>query len=256
VDNLEEKVRGWLERTGFPLEMRVAEIARTAGPLWVSQSRDYVDPSTGTVRETDVVVAWRDRESPGARFVYLVLECKAKPAPWVIFDDGGLPTDDAEGRLGWSVMRTALDRFERPKRPSVRSDAFVGGTLLAPSRVGYGVAEADFRDGRTGERNPAWDAVRSAVSAAHGVLAEFDSSQIQQGNIVMLACPVVVTSGRLFRAFLRDGELMVEEVPRGEVLIRHSQELDATRCLVVTEGDLPKLFAQAAATPALLRVSE
>lgn len=249
---LGEKVLRWLERTGFPLEMRVAEEARRAQPQWVDQSRNFVDPVSGKIRETDVVAGWADQDRRGGAYVYLVLECKAKPAPWVIFDDGELMTDDAELRLAWTARRSAPDDLGNTQAPTIRSGAFVGGTLFKPSRVGFGVIEATFNDPKPQERNGAWDAVRSAVSAAHGVLNEFDPGQIERTSVALLAVPVVVTSGRLFRAYLQRGETNVEEIDRGEVLVRPGSELDQTRCMIVTETALPGLLDEARATPALI----
>lgn len=251
MDDLSSKVLNWLERTGFPLEMRVAEAARRSRPLFVRQSSNYVDPSSGVVRETDVVVGWRDPNLQHACHVYLVLECKAKPAPWVIFDDGGLPKDDADRRLGWTVQRTPRERGT-VREAYVKDEVFSGDTLFRPSRVRHGVLEVTFADSKSHERNPAWDAVRSCVAAAHGVLAEFDTRQIQQNSAVLLGIPVVVTSGKLFRAFLQDGELKVEEVDEAELLVRPGQALDQTRCLIVNELALPGLFARAAATPSIV----
>lgn len=246
-DDVRRKVQNWLQKTGYPLEMRVAQAARRANPLWVDQSRNYLDAQSGKVRETDVVVGWGDRRGQSGGYVYLVIECKARPAPWVVFDDGDLPTDDPEQRLWWTAFRTPDDPFGNVRPISVRPDAFTGDTLLGPSRVGTAVVEATFSE-KTTERNMAWDAVRSAVSAAHGLLSEFSPSKLRRDEAALAAFPVVVTSGALFRSYLDGSEVAVEEVDRAEVRARIDNQWDENRCLIVTESALPRLFAQAEKT--------
>lgn len=251
-DDLAHKVSEWLTKTGYPLEMRVAQLARKAGPMWVDQSRNYYDASSGKVRETDVVVAWGQRQARGGSVVVLTIECKSKPAPWVVFDDGQPPTMDASWHLDDAAQRTATDELGNFRRISLRHGARTSDTLLKPSYVGLSAVEVTFE--RPVDRNGAWDAIRAAVSAAHGVLAEFDAQQIQTtgGNIV--AFPVVVTTGRLFRSYLEDGEMRLQEADRLEVRVRMGERLDQTRCLIVTEEALPQLLADAAKTPAALTI--
>lgn len=252
-DDLRAKVQSWLQKTGYPLEMRVAHAARRAGPLWVDQSRNYVDATSDRVRETDVVAGWGERRGQGGSYVYLVMECKARPAPWVVFDDGQLPTDDATQRLWWAAQRTPTNAYGDARAIGLRTGAFTGNTLLKPSRVGLAAVEVTFGEKAT-ERNAAWDAVRSAVSAAHGVLAEFDASQLEHTGAALTAFPVVVTSGALFRAYLEGTDMKVEETDRAEVKVRVGTQLDETRCLVVTESALPQLFAEAKRTSAIVTV--
>lgn len=244
----------WLTKTGYPFEMRVAQAARRASPLWVDQSRNYYDAVTEKVRETDVVVAWGQRQARGKPVVLLTIECKSKPAPWVVFDDGQLPSVDCEGQLAESVRRSASDDYGNSRPISIRTKALSGNTLLKPSIVGLTAVEVTF--GRAPERNGAWDAVRAAVSAAHGIVAEFDAQQLQDGTRGIVAFPVVATSGRLFRSYLDGVDIQLEETDRLEVRVRMGASLDETRCFIVTESALPQLFAEAAKTPAVLSVGD
>jgi len=250
-ENLESKARRWLETTGFPLEMRVAREARRAGPLWVDQSRPFVDPETGKLRETDVVVGMGPQNKQADGYVFLVVECKAKPAPWIVFDDGDLPSDDADLRLARTPSRSPADAYGDAKDVIVVSGAFTGNTLLKPSRMGFGVIEATFKD-RPSERNAAWDAVRSAVSAAHGVIKEFSSQQIASRAPALVAFPVVVTSGGLFRSFLDGDSIAVEKIDRGEVIVRTEATSEDVRCLVVSEDAWPSMLKDAQATTAVV----
>lgn len=253
TEDLASKVKRRLLETGYPLELRVArEARRHTNPLFVTQSRQYVDPLTEKLRETDVVACWTAHSRDDFRFVYLAIECKSKPLPWVVFDAGEGPTDDASSRWEWAVRHEFPEPW--PHASEFANYFHLNRTLLRPSVVGTGVVEVDMgtstpRD----QRNAAWDAVQSAVAASHGITRDMNPADPLPGtewNSVRIAVfPVVVTSGALFRGFLlTNGELAVEPVERGEVLVRSSTAVELTRCLVVTEAALPEVLTHAAET--------
>jgi hypothetical protein len=249
-DELLEKVSKWLAKTGYPLEMRIARAARRARPLWVDQSRNYYDGETGKVRETDVVAAWGDPEGDYP-VVVLVIECKAKPHPWVIFDDGTGLSDDGNRRL-WSAVRRG---FQNPYGDSasvaLQPNAFTGGTLLKPDIEGLAAVEVKFNDSAD-DRNSAWDAARAATAAAHGVVSEFSEAQLARRHSGIVAFPIVVTSGKLFRSYLDGDEMKVEEADRLSVRVRLGANMDETRCLIVTEDALDSVLEEASKTPDIL----
>lgn len=252
-DSVSRRMHDALQKTGYPLEMRVARAAREHRPAHLEQSRYYVDPSTRKVRETDVLTSWMSlHQDPRTRVttwthIYLAIECKSKPAPWVIFDDGGGMTDDPAVRLDMAVTIDGSENGYLHAKLEMRAAT---NTLFAPSRIGSGIAEPMAKNAENGD--PAWSAVRAAVSAAHGVLADFDLTTPKgDGQVVnMVVQPVVVTSGSLCRAYLdEDGGLQVEQVERGEITVRRDERARLTRCLVVTEaylGDLMRTAAQTA----------
>ncbi len=251
--DLATKVKRRLSETGYPLELRVArEARRHTNPVYVTQSRQYVDPLTDKLRETDVVACWTAQSGDDFRFVYLSIECKSKPLPWVIFDAGEGPTDDAKSRWEWAVRHEFPDPWSNA---ADLSDYFhLNRTLFRPSLVGTGVVEVDMGSSTPrDQRNAAWDAVQSAVAAAHGITRDMNPEDPLPGtewaSIRIAVFPVVVTSGALFRGFLTpEGELAVEPIERGEVLVRSSTDVGLTRCLIVTEDALPEVLAHAAET--------
>ncbi|MXG92063.1 hypothetical protein [Nocardioides flavescens] len=253
-ENKEAVIRDWLTKTGFPLELRVAREARRSRAHWVEQSRGFVDPETEKVRETDVVVGLGPERSTQANVV-VVAECKAKPVPFIVFDDGGLLTDDARRRMTWAVSAAPRNEYGDGLYLRLKERAFTGGTLLGPSLVGFGiVAKEDRQKGQ--ERNSAWDAVRSAVSAAHGLGPEFDSKTIENGDSPLLIFPVVVTTGELMRAYLSGDDLTVESVDRAEVLVRTAAQQTQVRCFVIRESAWPQLLREAQATTELFDVED
>jgi hypothetical protein len=78
---LSDKVRGWLESQGFPLEMRAAAAFRQVG-FEVRQSSYYIDPETSKGREIDVLAS--DPDILGVVQIHLVIECKSHKKPWVL----------------------------------------------------------------------------------------------------------------------------------------------------------------------------
>ena len=251
TESVVARVTKALSTSGYPLEMRVANVARQHTPNYVHQSRYYVDPLSSKIRETDVLACWMSRfrdplDGAGVwTAVYLAIECKSKPAPWVIFDEGGAMTDDPELRLDLSVSREALETKYLRRMLEMRA---ASNTLLGPSRIGTGIAEPTAK---ANELNPAWSAVQSAVSAAHGFMSDAGTFPSAEGDepINILVQPVVVTSGVLCRAYLDDaGEIQVEEIERGEVTVRPTEDARLTRCLVVRETYVAELMQLAAQT--------
>jgi len=257
--DLSDKVRTWLAGTGFPLEFRVADAARSHMPHWLEQSRYFTDPTTGKVRETDVVVQWVGESGQVFANITLVIECKSKPQPWVVFDNN-LVDNDARARLDWSVFwaterENLYGAIVDDGVPTVSSYVDVEKTLFRMSRLGTGIVSAlgNEESRRGGGADGAWEAVQAAVAAAHGVGKDMTANATGRFDKVRIAVfPVVVTSGRLFRAYLSGGQLDVEEVRRAEILVRRGSEPAMTRCFVVTEPGLSALLAEAAATPKAL----
>jgi hypothetical protein len=75
------KVREWLEKQGFALEMQAASAFRAAG-FDVKQSSYYTDAETQKPREIDVQAQLRSFS--GLVDVKFVVECKSGSKPWVL----------------------------------------------------------------------------------------------------------------------------------------------------------------------------
>ena len=89
-NDLAAKVAAWLNKSGYPLEMRVAQAfrMRLASHGWNIRTNDtYTDPKTGTPRERDLV-AYSSIDLFAKRGislgVELFVECKSITSPWVV----------------------------------------------------------------------------------------------------------------------------------------------------------------------------
>ena len=103
-------------------------------PLALEQGLQYVDKTTGLLRETDVVAHWAVSDDAGGwHYLHVHVECKNTTAPWVAFA--------AEVVLTAGVVLVA-------------GVAFVAGV---PFKLGV-VAGGPHGDGNDGAHPPAWGA--------------------------------------------------------------------------------------------------
>jgi hypothetical protein len=224
-----KKATDWLERQGYPLEMRVAKEFRAAG--WeVSQSIYYVNDED-VPREIDVVAErsrWVDRSH--AR-VQVVVECKkVTERPWVAFTN---PRKPPAGSWDWP------DRIASPqgkafmeymtRRPAVSALPF----FTPPVRTAYAVTEAFH----TGKDVP-YGACLSVASAA----STFAS---RSGGLIAIFLPIVIIEGNLVEAFLDpDGKLATALIPTVQLILRHpSSGVWQTALPIVTEAALGNIVA-------------
>jgi hypothetical protein len=244
----ENEIRDWLEKSGYPLEMEVARTFRKNTILHVDQSWHYIDPTTGDLRQADVVaniagpISFGGESHPHVA-VFLTVECKSTTAPWVVLKDQPrvFPPDE-EPFLSW-VPHTIDDSLlrgivEERRNSSRRMPIF---DFLSP---GYEVCEKRNTD--KGKLDPAYAAVRQAASAAFGILGEV-SSDVVTG----IAIPVVVTKSPLFEATLNgEGEVVVRKAQRSSVEVRmpkghalvHIVSSDFLRPFVEDSRDAVKSF--------------
>jgi hypothetical protein len=187
-DDLENRLRAWLESQGYPLEMQVANSFAHAG-FQVIQSEYYSDPQTNKLREVDVY-AYLQRDIVRTFFrLAMILECKAgKSKPWVVFvsEDSGM-ADRARVVQRSSNMMGSSWLHEISLRKDV-CDLSIFGLPMAP---GYGITAA-FTDGV----DVPYAAIMSAAIAADSEAQAADTSR--QGLFFSVHFPVVVTEAPLF----------------------------------------------------------
>lgn len=267
--SLQQKVVKALRRSGYPLELRVAARLRQGEHHYVQHTRHYVDPATGKIREIDVVACYRATRGTNSSFAYLVVECKNKPHPWVVFEP-----DESTVDLGALATSLFAQEFYEPPRLTkiINSHLFPADrTFLEPVRIGRSIVEAKVGrdesgspvdvDGsqknaaqRDGGPDGAYSAVQAAVSAVEGFWQDVDADALRRyGNTSAVVMPTVVTSGALFRGWLgEDGDIEVEPTDFAQIYVRPNAQTVARRCAVVTEEGLPRLMRQASRTASVL----
>lgn len=228
-----EKVREWLNKSGFPLEMAAAASFRAAG-FEVRQSHTYQDPQMDKGREIDVFAKWPD--FLGVVDISFVIECKSSAQPWVV-----LKSNEASANVG------PLHAFAVMSPDAVEGLASRIGRLGALSlffgktpNCGYGFRQAFGRDS-----DPAYVAAVSAFKAAAGVAGGRIADSIPR---LAFCFPVIVVDAPLYEVSLAsNGELELSEVEFSEFAFSvWIPQLISTVCKVVTKPYLDSFSKEAA----------
>ena len=269
--DLMKGVRGWLNKQGYPLEMRVAEAFRTRG-FSVARSTYFLhadDPpreidaiAVGTIDDERFTsrppgvepssIPVSERLVAGADIMALI-ECKSAPPtpahPWIVFTQ-----DFAESR-----SRTLFPMTDLAQRSILAIDA-VNPAALFPmlregSTRGVAVVEAALGGGKdTGKErkadgfNIAHAAVTKVATASRSMIKDVHELS---GRLFRVIVPVVVTTCPLVECWLDNGAMRIEE--RGEMLVRSSRPRKAARpeitlVHVVREDRLPAFIDSVEAT--------
>lgn len=220
-------VRQWLEKSGHAFELRIARAFREGGARPVDLSFTYTDPTSGTLREGDVLAqfGWTALNDTPAS-VEVVVECKSgRTHPWVAFYDKAF----ARGAELEDWVYFAHGPVVGVTGPL--ADIWIGHAPFDATRIASHLVAAHGND----SHNPASDAVRQVLSAADARRNRYVERQAhdRRGCVVV---PVVVTGARLVECRLdADGTVGLEEVASAVVAGPRRGEKPA-RVFVVTES--------------------
>jgi hypothetical protein len=262
--DLSARVKEWVEKQGYSLEMRVAKKFQENG-FTVSQFEHFVDQESHSVRPVDVVASLAKDIQKSRIVVKLYIECKysAKDKPWVIivtsdkFDKFSFFSRVLKGQhpSNWSNIETLQGRVVAKIIQAI--DSNLGLDLFSIKNPGYVVAES-----LTDQKDHAYEAIIQISKSveAHDIETEetykqtllmFDdldqnSPPSDVGLFFSIAIPVVVINGQLFESYLGDkNEVEVLEIQNGTVFVpyrRHETNLHSQVTLspvtVVTEKHL------------------
>ncbi len=261
---LSARVKEWVEKQGYSLEMRVAKKFQENG-FTVSQFEHFVDQESHSVRPVDVVASLAKDIQKSRMVVKLYIECKysAKDKPWVIivtsdkFDKFSFFSRVLKGQhpSNWSNIETLQGRVVAKIIQAI--DSNLGLDLFSIKNPGYVVAES-FTD----QKDHAYEAIIQISKSveAHDIETEEAYKQTLQmfddldqnsppsdiGLFFSIAIPVVVINGQLFESYLGDkNEVEVLEIQSGMVFVpyrRHEtnphSQVTLSPVTVVTEKHL------------------
>jgi len=238
ADDLTSKIHAWLDKHGYPLEMRVARAFRDAG-FEVSSSEYYIDRDEQKPREIDVLASL-STTMQGLQFqITYVVECKSpKDSPWVCFRSNDRARESSVGflsRLATREARRAL--IELSVRPDVTTTQLLG----LPDQHAYGVTNAL----KENNKDIPYGAIRAARGAAEALVAYIDRMQAPPEPIsyASIVFPLLVTSAPLFTASLApSGDVEVREAEH-ETILRVGFDTPYAIVEVVTSSALPKFIA-------------
>jgi hypothetical protein len=243
-ESLESRIRSWLAKQGYPFELHVGRILRSAG--WgIEHAQLFADPETSKVREIDIVASIQTGQpDKGVVSIHWAIECKsAVDHPWVVFTSKG-PSEGispsapyfAPGMIGTAVM---VDAMELGK---------LTPTYQVTGPIGHGVVRA-FGDGKSGDPSGAYSGLLGATAAANALARANGTFWLQHaGDVAILNVfmPAVVIDGSLFEMELTDeGDEILREVGRSLVWCRNpGGNAEASLVNVITVAELSRFAKQ------------
>ena len=214
---IDQRLLEWLEKQGYPLEMRVAKAFQAAGAR-VIQSEYYVDPVREESREIDIVADWQQWFNHAIVTITFVIECKSsKDKPWILFvspdarlSDAARVAQRAASRLGQQVLSTIA-------RESSAQDLFI---FRLPDAPAYSITQAF-----TSSHDLCYAAATTVASACSAQARAADRPPPQALKRLLnleVVFPVLVTEARLFEASLQqDSSVSLAERTSGVLLWRN-----------------------------------
>mgnify|MGYP003638260756 CR=1 FL=1 len=222
---MKDKLKTWLEKSGYPLELYVHKIAAENGYL-CEKSQIYSDVETGTAREIDLVAYKHGKITDEYIFeLNLIIECKKSEKPLIILSDGKRE-ERYKQLLGHEAFTERFvdcgmsyfhlhDLDEKEKHIGSFSETVLAGYSIVP---GFGKSDENLFKGIMGI-SKAHEHFRSTYHESRA--REMKNEESKEGEWLRLQLPVVVVDAPLFTAYLgNDGELEIEEISWGSLLIR------------------------------------
>lgn len=240
-ESLESRVLKDIEKTGFPLELRVSNRFIEAG-YYVQHSVYYVDRDEQKGREIEIIAhsVPKPRTSPPA-FIRMVCvaECKkATQHPWVIFTSPKTTYDEAGPRR----QSTGLTDTIKWTNEIVSSVTVYHQFWLMPRR-GRSFHEA-FRSSE--DRRESSSIFKAVTTVVKATLSQIGDANVPDLGDVRLFQPIVVFEGTVLEAYLDGNEEVVLERPKW-VPVSFAYQSAAypdsrLTVVVVTEQALPELL--------------
>jgi hypothetical protein len=217
-----DKIDKWLDKSGYPLEMFVADSIRKSSSLSVRQSWHYIDPESNNSREIDIVATASNPE--GDSEVNFIFECKGTSKPWIIFSSEdttagfdrmtsyALTSNEAR-----SVINRKLFDFKQGES-QFKEHAERLKWFLKDERTGYSIAQA-FE----GNADIPYVGMMSSVKASIWLLSNSLWQNVEHRKFVV-NFPVVVTNSPLFECYLdKNGDKQLRNIEIGHVF--HNQHI-------------------------------
>ena len=226
------KIEEWLEKSGFPLELKVAKLFSKAG-FGVGQSIFYEDPITEKLRETDIL-AYRT-ESINDVWVNLtfVIECKKSlDKPWISF------MNDQVMNLTKNESPILATKNGHDLLKEIIKNSNYKSPLIFPDlkKIGYSVIRA-FNDGK----DMAYSATQTTLSAAEFFISKSNDSDKKFMNFYL---PIIVVEGELYEATLGKKEnIELKEVSETKISTTKSFADNSSTFISITTMDNLDSFA-------------
>jgi len=210
TDNIESRIINEINKSGFPLELRVTELLRSRG-YSTDQSVYFVDNDEGKGREFDIYsrkISFQKKKKQNwfAENIFTI-ECKKSDKPWVIFTS---PKDgDDDNIFDYDMM--AEVNLEIP----VWSVETIWQTVIEPINEVSPLFDHP-RHGRTYfipfTNSEAGDAIYKALTTSVKAAVAIKDKGRFGGHCLSFYYPTIVLQGRLFESYLENGNSQLSEV--------------------------------------------
>jgi len=215
-EDLIPKIRKWLDKQGYPLEMKVARSFQEAG-FSVSSSEYYLDPDEGKPREIDVIASMQTTITGITFHLAFTVECKSsKEKPWVCFRAGR--KQHRESSVGFLARQATIQGRNLLTEVSCNPDITTDRLFHLPDSHAYGVTNV-FKEGK-GVDVP-YKAIVGPRKAAHALISHYDRIQTHPNPVhtVCIAFPLVVVDAPIFNCGLGDdGDIELTKVASHTIL--------------------------------------
>ena len=208
-----DKIKEWLEKQGYPLEMKVAKELNNQG-FESFQSHYYKDPETEKQREIDVVANYRTTNGLNVVNFQFIIECKNnQDKPWIAFSS----EENSISRKSYIAQRPCGRIGSKYlEHLSQVADLKTNQLFNLPSSFAYNITQA-FET----SSDRVYTALMSVVNAIK-YRRERINSEIAYDNFCEIYLPTIVIGGKLFDSFLnRNNENCVEEIDHKYLLWRN-----------------------------------
>ncbi|MEP7318171.1 MAG: hypothetical protein ABI921_05510 [Panacibacter sp.] len=209
---MNDKLKDWLEKQGYPLEMRVAKELTNFG-FESYQSHYYTDPETEKQREIDVIGNCRSSNGTNIVNFQLIIECKNnQDKPWIAFSGFKSEISSSSYISQRPACRIGVRYLEHiSKIQYLETDEL----FKQPSSLAYNVTQA-FES----NSDKVYSALMSVVNAIK-YRRERVNSETTFSNLCEIYFPIIVIGGKLFDCFLNENnENCVIEVEQKHLLWR------------------------------------
>lgn len=221
--DLVDNVRRWLDSHGFPMEMEVARLLFRDG-AFVSQGGCFIDPESGTARETDVEASytkqgWIDEVHVEVT-ISAAVECKFSSLPWVAFGEHA-PSSEPVDPL-YSMSPRAFPHNQSLQESRVLEYPFLLPVSTRPGEAAYAIRTMSEGTGKK-PKEDAYDVVLKVAKAARAMVRDISVESQTKFRYCQLVVPVVVLRGPLVFCHLEadSDDLNVSEVSRVLVGVGH-----------------------------------
>ncbi|MCK4395921.1 hypothetical protein KAW96_04915 [candidate division WOR-3 bacterium] len=200
--NLKRKIKEWLTKQGYPLEMRVATSFRKAG-FDVIQSHYYIDPENDNYREIDIIATKPD--FIGGIDISFIIECKSsKEKPWLLFSSDRV----LENR---SIFLSYCINSDSTREALIKKGFETINVLpwiKKEGRIAYGLTQA-FTSGDD-------ITYKATISVLKATISRKKELNKRNPYPFIFLFPVIIVDGQLFECFLNSrGLLSIQEFQEG-----------------------------------------